>query len=127
MKFRFRRLVQHTVVVVGMASAHSGLAADLGERAPALIVGQWIKGKPVSVLDNPGHETRVVLFWETSCPFCREALPFLADLQNRFRSRNVRFVGISPEPAEIVEPFVEKLSEVFNFSVGADNDRKSYN
>jgi len=110
-----------------MACALSGLAADPGDRAPALSVGHWIKGKPVSVVDNPGHETRVVLFWETSCPFCREALPFIAELQNRFKSRNVRFIAISPEPAEIVQPFVEKLSEVFNFSVGVDSDRKSYN
>jgi thiol-disulfide isomerase/thioredoxin len=73
--------------------------------APAFLARD-IDGNVVSTADWQG---KVVLlnFWATWCPPCREEIPELIDLQNRYKDR-LHVIGISmddPEEAGLVKKF----------------------
>jgi thiol-disulfide isomerase/thioredoxin len=49
---------------------------------------------------------RIVNFWATWCPPCREEIPLFVDLQAEFQSINVTFIGIAVDDVERVRTFV---------------------
>lgn len=49
---------------------------------------------------------RIVNFWATWCPPCREEIPLFVDLQTEFQSINVTFIGIAVDDVERVRTFV---------------------
>jgi thiol-disulfide isomerase/thioredoxin len=62
-----------------------------------------------NVVSTAGWQGKVVLlnFWATWCPPCREEIPELIDLQNRYKDR-LQVIGISmddPEEASLVKKF----------------------
>jgi thiol-disulfide isomerase/thioredoxin len=85
---------------VGAAAAGMGLVAGallLQSRsgASALLSAVYpdLSGRPRRVLDWKG---RVVLcnFWATWCTPCREEMPMLSELRNKYEPKGVEFVGI---------------------------------
>jgi thiol-disulfide isomerase/thioredoxin len=98
-------------------------AIELGDPAPALAVDDWVKGSPVDVKDGKG--VYVVEFWATWCAPCKESIPHLSELQQRFKSKKVTIVGISSEPAKAIRPFVEKLGPKMEYIVAADKAEKT--
>lgn len=99
-------------------------AGELGDPAPALTIGQWIKGEPVSVTDS--GQVTVVEFWATWCPPCRDSIPHLTELQKRYADQGVRFIGISDEDAATVKPFVAKMGAGMDYRVAVDANRATY-
>ena len=71
----------------------------------------------------------VLNFWATWCVPCREEMPLLVDLQNRYASRDVVVVGASADDESTgmqIRPFVEELRITFPIWTGAttaDMDR----
>ncbi len=101
-------------------SATHAISAELGMEAPALKVGQWIKGGPVDLSAGRGTNVYVVEFWATWCPPCRVSIPHLTALQKKFKDRGVTIIGISNEDAGKVKPFVDRQGEAMNYVVAAD-------
>jgi thiol-disulfide isomerase/thioredoxin len=101
-------------------------AADLGQPAPLLKIGEWIKGTPIDFSEGKGKNIYVVDFWATWSGPCRVVIPHLTKLQKRFGARDVVFVGISDEPADTVKPFVERLSEKMGYRVAIDTSRSTH-
>ncbi len=91
----------------------------VGDPAPALDVKEWVQGEPVRSF--AAGQVYVVEFWATWCGPCRRAIPHVNQLQNEYGDK-VRFVGVSiwENDHDLVKPFVEKMGEDMQYTVGAD-------
>ncbi len=89
----------------------------LGESLPPLDV-EYVKGKPIAQPD--GRTITVVEFWATWCKPCRMTIPHLSEMQARYGSRGLQVIGISDERIELVEPYVEEMGDLMDYSVAVD-------
>jgi thiol-disulfide isomerase/thioredoxin len=81
------------LVLSGLGLAATGAAQTLkvGDAAPALKVGKWVKGQPVSLKKGKVY---VVEFWATRCAPCVDGIPHLSKLAKRFEGK-VTIAGVS--------------------------------
>lgn len=70
-------------------SADQSRALDLGESAPPLQVGAWIKGPPVDLQAGRGSNIFVVDFWTIYSGAFHYSVPYLSNLQNKYKDRGV--------------------------------------
>jgi len=97
--------------------------------APALAAGEWINSAPLKLNDLRG---RVVLieFWTFGCINCRNTLPFIKSLHDRYQDKGLTIIGVhSPEFDE--ERKVESLrrqvtSLGIRYPVVTDNDYQTW-
>lgn len=108
-----------------MATAGTVCAGGLGEPASPLSISQWLKGGPISLEEGKDKTVFVVVFWQTVCPHCRASLPFITEMQKKYRDQNVVFVAISAEPAETIKEFLDANGEQMDFIVAADQGSKT--
>lgn len=73
------------------------------------IVLSKLKGKPI-VLD----------FWATWCPPCRQMVPQIISLRKQYKDSELAIIGISGEPTEKLQPFIEKSG--INYQVVSYSD-----
>ena len=100
-----------------------GLGGPIGEPAAALVVQEWIKGKPVEI--KPGTNIFVVEVFTSSSTASRASITTLNELQRQFRDQGVMVVGISDEPAERLKGFLAEAGAAIEYGVAADNGRKT--
>ena len=81
-----------------------------------MAVAHWVKGDPVDISSG----VYVVEFWATWCPPCRTSIPHLTEIQEKFRDRGVKIIGVSKEKLGTVEPFVEKMGDKMAYTVAID-------
>lgn len=60
----------------------------------------------------------VVNFWATWCTPCREEIPDFVKLQDEYRDRGVRFVGIAAEKQDKVPAFIKEYGINYTILVG---------
>ena len=60
----------------------------------------------------------VVNFWATWCSPCLQEVPVLIELQSRYRSRGVRFVGLALDDVEAVRAYAREVSLNYPTGVG---------
>lgn len=126
-----RRVHAGWVVLLAGGVAVAAHATEIGDKAPALSVQQWVKGEPVTVGDAASKHVVVLEFWATWCAPCRATIPHLTELQQRFKDKGVVIVGISAEEnaLEKVPPFVQKWGDRMAYTVAVDQNgltRKAY-
>ena len=107
------------LAVIGTVVSSQSWAGKLGDTAPALNVSEFVKGNAVDVTDGG---TYVVEFWATWCPPCRTSIPHLTELQEKFKDKNVTFVGVSQEGLNTVKPFVKEMGESMDYTVAVDQN-----
>lgn len=74
-----------------MVAAASQAGLNVGDKAPALKVTDWVKGGPVAL--GKGRPV-VVEFWATWCGPCKQSIPHLTELAHKYKGK-VDFVGVS--------------------------------
>jgi thiol-disulfide isomerase/thioredoxin len=99
-------------------------AGELGDKAPALQIKEWVKGAAVDLASGDGKKAYVVEFWATWCPPCRASIPHLTEMQKKFKDK-VTFIGVSDEPAPTVRKFVERMGDKMDYAVAVDDNRQT--
>lgn len=91
--------------------AQKPYALMVGDPAPALEIGRWVKGDPIKGFAD--GKVYVVEFWATWCGPCIVGMPHLSELQKEYADRGVRIVGVNiwDEP-NLVDPFLQETVEV---------------
>ncbi len=117
-------MVMAAWLICGLAGSPAW-AADLGDAAPALKIGEWVKGKSVDLEKGRGENIYVVEFWATWCLPCVESIPHLTAVQKEYRDKGVVVVGISTEEPGKVKPFVQNAGEKMGYVVAIDDARKT--
>ena len=77
----------------GAAALLSATYPDLSGRSRRLL--EW-QGRPL-----------LVNFWATWCAPCREEMPMLSDLRQKYAAKGVEFVGIGIDPAAKISEFAK--------------------
>lgn len=97
-------------------------ALGVGDEAPPLRVGHWLKGEPVERFE-PGR-VYVVEFWATWCGPCIAGIPHLSEVQERF-AEHLDLVSVTTaDPGntlEKVEAFVEAREAEMGYTVAFDD------
>jgi len=104
------------VLALGAARACAAQAAPaVGTQAPEISAQYWINSPPLSLAGLRGKIV-VVEFWATWCGPCRISIPHLIELNKKYASQGVVFIGLTDEPRAVAEPFVRELG--MNYAVG---------
>ncbi len=107
--------------IIGLSLALSAglLALEVGDKAPAVKVGEWVNGKGVNPAEPDGKTIYVVEFWATWCPPCRTTIPHLNKLHKEFKDKGVVIMGITSEDTATVKKFMEKIKMDYNVGIDA--------
>ena len=119
--------IRWTLAVLLVLGAGSPvLAGELGDKAPALTVSEWVKGKPVDVTSADGKNIYVVEFWATWCVPCLVSIPHMSEMQKKYKDKNVTFIGVSIDDEATVgkaKPFVTEMGDKMNYTVAIDREK----
>ncbi|MCX7925887.1 MAG: redoxin family protein [Fimbriimonadales bacterium] len=119
-----------TLLGAALLLALIGWAQELkvGDPAPALRVAKWIKGQPVPTFES--GKVYVVEFWATWCGPCRQTIPHLTKLAEKYKDK-ATIIGVSiweqvsendPDAhIRTVEKFVQGMGDKMNYVVAADD------
>jgi thiol-disulfide isomerase/thioredoxin len=93
-------------------------APDKPQTAPEFSL-QDLSGKTVRLSDSAGR-VRLIDFWATWCPPCREAIPDLNEMHAEYEKDGLSVIGISmdDDADKLVPPFVEKYRIRYTMLVG---------
>ena len=87
-----------------------------GEHAPDLYVEQWM-----SAPANVGNKFGLVVFWRPDSDPCREAIPQLNELYEKFNEQ-VSFIALTDKSADDVK---KMTSPQFNFPIALDSQART--
>lgn len=94
---------------------------NIGDPAPPLRVGEWLKGKPIQGFKK--GKVYVVEFWATWCGYCKEEMPRLSALARKYRGK-VTVIGMNMDErktAFLVKPLVDSMSHWMKYKVAAQD------
>jgi thiol-disulfide isomerase/thioredoxin len=107
-------------------AASQGPTLKVGDPAPAIQVGRWLKGTPVTQF-QPGN-VYVLECWATWCGPCKQAIPHVTELARKFEGK-ATFIGVDvwekgKDPEKIdreVEAFVSEMGPRMGYNVCRDS------
>ena len=108
-------------LVALVAVTSSAWALEVGDKAPAIGVGEWVANTPVT-LESAKGKVLVVEFWATWCGPCKRTIPHLNKLHAKHQDKDVVFVGISNESVEKVKPFLKTMEMTYHVGVAASKE-----
>jgi len=81
---------------------------------------KFIKGEPIDFASEFGQKVFVLEFWATWCPPCRNSIPHLSEMQQKYKN-DVTFVGITSEDVQTATDFVKQMGNKMEYTVCVDN------
>ena len=99
----------------------SGATLSVGDPAPKLQTGKWIQGDPVTAFDS--NHVYIVEFWATWCGPCRESIPHLNELYEKFKDQGLIAIGQDSweQNEDGVPAFVKKMGDKMTYRVALDD------
>lgn len=99
--------------------------AVIGSHAPDFTLTD-LEGKKVSLSDYRG-KVIVIDFWATWCPPCKDSIPFLESLYQRYKERGIVVIGVSfDEDVELVKRFKERYPMTYPTLMGEGWIKNNY-
>ncbi|MEE2719625.1 MAG: redoxin family protein [Planctomycetota bacterium] len=110
-------------------SAEAAKPLTVGDKAPAIKVGTWVKGEPVTSFAD--GQVYVMEFWATWCGPCIRGIPHLTELQKNYKDKGVTIVGTAiwqREPTQedrvaTVTGFVDQQGDKMDYTIAVDDER----
>lgn len=95
--------------------------------APAHMSAEFpdLKGTPHTLAQWRGKVV-LVNFWATWCAPCREEIPELGDINNKFKSQGAVVVGISLDDIDKIKNFIKQGNKIDYQVLAADMDGLPY-
>ena len=90
----------------------------VGAQAPRFEISKWMN-KELEGKNPTKGKVMLLEFWATWCGPCRQTIPHLNALVDKF-SKDILFISITSEKADVVKKFVDK-TEMKSY-VGLDNN-----
>jgi len=129
-----KKFIAYTVALVlsggavfAQGDTPKGPTLSIGDKAPLLDIGTWVKGDPVTAFE-PG-KTYVIEFWATWCGPCIQSMPHLSSLQKEYADKNLRIIGVTSEDPsntlEGVRKMVASKGDTMGYTVAWDNARNT--
>jgi len=113
-------------LAVGATLNQAGAATlKVGDPAPKLQVGKWVQGDPVKEFSK--ENAYVVEFWATWCGPCRQSIPHLNEVANKFKDKHLVVIGqdVWEQDETKVDPFVKSMGEKMTYRVALDDKKGS--
>lgn len=116
----FKRFTLSAFAALALGTAALAGTLGIGDPAPAITVGKWVKGQPVAAFEK--GRVYVVEFWATWCGPCKTSIPHITELQKKYADQ-VTVIGVSvwENDWSAVEPFVEKMGDKMAYRVAMDD------
>jgi cytochrome c biogenesis protein CcmG/thiol:disulfide interchange protein DsbE len=97
-----------------------------GQAAPDFVLKD-IQGNTVRLSDYRGKAV-VVNFWATWCPPCKTEMPWLVDLENKYRSQGLEIIGVALDEAsnDEIAKFARNMKLNYSVVIGDDNTADAY-
>lgn len=119
MRLRTALTVVAALALAAVSVAQTQATLVVGDPAPNITVGKWVKGTPVAKFEK--GKLYVVEFWATWCGPCKVSIPHLTELAKKFAGK-VSFVGVSAFETDQkqVAPFVDSMGKKMSYNVAMD-------
>ncbi len=114
-------LITLLTLMSGLSFAQSG--AQVGDKAPALTIDEWLKGEPVTTFEN--GKVYIVEFWGTWCGPCIKNIPHLSKLQKEYSDDGLIVIGVAThefDGREALDKFMKERGSEMEYRVAYDTD-----
>jgi thiol-disulfide isomerase/thioredoxin len=113
-----------TAVFTAAILQSSAATLKVGDPAPKLQVGKWIQGEPVAAFSK--DKAYIVEFWATWCGPCKESIPHLNEIANKYKDRGLVVIGQSiwEEDDKDVPKFVRQMGSKMSYRVAVDDKKE---
>ena len=98
-------------------------AVKIGEQAPELQIGSWIKNGPGSLAEGKGKKIYIIEFWSTKNKECVKTMSYLHKLKGRYRDLTI--ISISTQKASVLKKFISQYKNI-SYKIAADDNKKTY-
>ncbi len=78
-----------------------------------------VSGKPRDLTEWQG-KILIINFWATWCPPCLKEIPEFIKLQDKFKDKNVQFIGIAVDDKQAVETYLQSNPVNYPMLIGED-------
>lgn len=101
--------------------ADAAASLKVGDPAPKWKTGKWLRGEPVKKFD-PGN-AYLVEFWATWSESSRICIPYLNELQNRFKDKGLVVIGQNcwEHDAKQIAPFLKAMGEKMTYRLALED------
>jgi peroxiredoxin len=86
---------------------------------------KFIKGDLISLEQIKGNNILLLESFATWCPPCKQSIPHLSKVYEKYKSRGLELLGVSNEAESVLRPFVQSMGDQMSYRV-ASGDLSEY-
>lgn len=120
------------ILVLCLFAGSMLLSIEVGQKAPGLMISQWIKNGPVELYAKKNSKNAlkanyyVIFFFATWANVSQDVIAFVDGQTDVFKDANVKFIGISSENSQRVKTYFDKYPNT-KIYIGVDDHSKTSN
>jgi len=109
----------------GEADVADGVQEEAVERLAPEFEMTDLEGRPVRLSDSHG-KVRLIDFWATWCPPCRDEIPMLNALHDTYGEQGLEIIAVTDESVELVQSFLDEYEMRYANLIGSPEDAMNY-